>query len=223
MAQGRLDILKELRRSLQQSLNDARSAQKDERFWGRMLVSAKFVKATSNVILSSVEIWRPEVKVISATSNYIQSRFENHTGYDKAKSIVKFGSKLLPKEAEIATNEVLKRSDLIKDALSGSINERKIAKYSIDQHLYIAEKIATETGNIPASKIIKTIKEINDYAFKIYEIFEENNDNYLHNNGESSAIMTIIHTLSAIENKIKKLEILVVECDIPEFKSLSVP
>ncbi|MBY3348006.1 hypothetical protein [Rhizobium laguerreae] len=109
-AQGKLVTLKELRENLRLSIEEARQAQKDGRWAGRVLAAAKAAQATSNVILEVFGAFDKRVEVIGKLSKLGQAAAKGEV-YDIATASMEFAK--LSNEAETAKDALKKRADIV--------------------------------------------------------------------------------------------------------------
>lgn len=213
MAEGRLVTLKELRENLHVTIEEAKKAKKDERFWGRMLAAAKAAQATSNVILETFGAFDDRVDVVNKISNYAQAQVSGD-GYATARAVADI---VTPERLEVAKDVIARRTDLISTSMKGELDTSKVVEYAVDSKLEVAELALRDMGKTKATKIVKVARSINKYAFDAGRIASELAENEKAAS-EMGSINTALAVFNNLELKIAALEKLVQECEIPEIQ-----
>lgn len=217
MASKRLVTLKELREGVALSVQEAKKAQSAELFWSRMLVGAKFIKATSNVILDVVGAFDKRTAVIKKVTDYTQKAIEGD-GYGLATDAVKDIVGKKGASEKITIEETTKRADLIRDTVKGKLDNRRVARYSINEKLSMGERVAEAQGSKQIAKVFKAAQAVNNYAFTIYELVEEQSAAERRGSGRSSAEKTALSLLDRLNSKIDELEDAVSTCEVPDLQ-----
>jgi hypothetical protein len=230
-AEGRLITLTQLREYLKLSIAEARKAQKDERFWGRMLAGAKAAQATSNVILDVFGAFDDRVALIGSASKFGQAVVgKDIYGAATAAVDVGFDGKKLSgpggaakeafEQAAISKDAIKKRADIINATAKGQLNTSKAAQYGADSALEIGELSAKHMKADKVANIIKAARAVNQYAFEVASIVTEFNESERGTEKDSGAIMTALNQLASIEKKIGEIQTLADGCEVPQIEMM---
>ena len=218
---NKLITLSELRESLKIIIRDADAQAKEEQFWTRILVAAKFTKATTDLILSVAGEFDSRVKLLATAQGVVTAHIESGTAGSSrkvAEALLEYSGQ---KDMKIAYDEIKKREDMVIDAVKGDLDGKKVIKYSIDTKIDAIEKVGESTRNKKLKKIAAVAKEVNGYVFMLSDLYNEWENSSFEKTGSFSGKKTAIKMLHDTDNRIAALEVLAQDCEVPEFQSLT--
>ena len=194
--------------ALEISIREAEQAEKSERFWGNMLVAAKFIKATTDVMMDVLAETgagkTPFGKVIKGVYDQAEIMGDASVGeFDKGKiglSAAKVASNFLPEGGKVVSKEVLKRGKIVVDGLNKKLDSKKIGKYVVEQHVDVLEKSLEYLGREKSAKIVGHAKAVGKYAYELYELVEGKNE------AGSGARATALNQLRKLQTRIRELQ-----------------
>ena len=228
----KITTLKQLRDGLQKTLDEAKSANSNERLGAKLLLFSKIVQTISESILFSADAFSGplghKIKDIyevdkafgeGASSGGAQGGYES-TVLKMSEIVLKDKIKERGGDAGIIGYEFGKKHGmLVKKTIEGKVDGSVVAEHVIDSKLYALEKSLPK--DTKPAEIIKAARVINKAGFDLYRIGEEFKKNMADSDpSKNGSILTTEKELRRIISQIDALRSLAADCENPKIQML---
>jgi hypothetical protein len=207
---GRIKDLSEIIASLEQTIDEAKAAERDERFWGRAIAVAELTVAACDLFMEIVSTATPVGKAIQAIYGQKQTAAELSVGkFDPAKAstrALKGAAAFMPKGGAVITKLAAGIADTTIDGVRGQLSVKKVVLGSIDKNLSVLEYAFEQEGKAKAAAVAKHGKMIVKAGFKVFEAFDKPKT-------RSGAVQTLIAQSNAFKRRLQQLNEQLVGCD----------